>query len=115
MYKLVWILSGCFLATQVFAAKERDGQRDWAQVINSVTDSIVTIRVDATRSFDTERSSSSQATGFVVDAERGIILTNRHVVQPGPIFAEALFANREEIELKPIYRDPVHDFGFFSI
>lgn len=49
-----------------------------------------------------------------MDSKRGIILTNRHVVQAGPVVAEALFSNREEIELKPIYRDPVHDFGFFQ-
>jgi len=110
MYKLVWILSGLLLVNNALANKERN----WSKVVNSVTDSIVTIRVDAVRSFDTARSSSSQATGFVVDAKRGIILTNRHVVQPGPVVAEALFANREEIELKPIYRDPVHDFGFFQ-
>lgn len=91
-----------------------DRERDWSNVINQVTDSIVTIRVDAARAFDTASNSSSQATGFVVDAKRGIILTNRHVVQSGPVVAEALFSNREEIELKPIYRDPVHDFGFFQ-
>ncbi|KAI3779991.1 hypothetical protein L2E82_09796 [Cichorium intybus] len=43
----------------------------------------------------------------------GIILTNRHVVKPGPVVVEATFVNREEIPVYPIYRDPVHDFGFF--
>jgi pro-apoptotic serine protease NMA111 len=36
------------------------------------------------RAFDTDWNQSTQATGFVVDAERGIVLTNRHVVMPGP-------------------------------
>ena len=49
----------------------------------------------------------------MVDAERGLILTNRHVVTPGPVVAEAIFLNNEEVRLTPIYRDPVHDFGFF--
>jgi S1-C subfamily serine protease len=49
----------------------------------------------------------------VVDAERGLILTNRHVVTPGPGSAQATFLNREEVELHPIYRDPVHAFGFY--
>lgn len=110
MYRLVWIISSLFFVNSTQAGEGGD----WAAVVNSVTDSIVTIRVDAAKSFDTSRSSSAQATGFVVDAERGIILTNRHVVQSGPVTAEALFANREEIELKPLYRDPVHDFGFFK-
>ena len=43
----------------------------------------------------------------------GLILTNRHVVTPGPVRAEALFKNQEEVELTAVYRDPVHDFGFF--
>ncbi|MCW9014240.1 MAG: trypsin-like peptidase domain-containing protein [Gammaproteobacteria bacterium] len=86
----------------------------WSKTLQRVANSVVSIRVDAARSFDTAASSSSQATGFVVDAERGLILTNRHVVQSGPVVAEALFSNREEVELKPLYRDPVHDFGFFQ-
>jgi len=110
MYRVLWLFVG--LVFSVSAMADRD--RDWSKVINRVTDSIVTIRVDAARAFDTGTNSSSQATGFVVDAQRGIILTNRHVVQPGPVIAEALFSNREEIELKPIYRDPVHDFGFYQ-
>ena len=74
---------------------------------------MVTIQVDQTRAFDTERNQSAQATGFVVDAERGLILTNRHVVTPGPVTAEATFLNREEVQLYPVYRDPVHDFGIY--
>ena len=74
---------------------------------------MVAIQIDQARSFDTERNISAQATGFVVDAERGLILTNRHVVTPGPVTAEATFLNREEVQLYPVYRDPVHDFGFY--
>lgn len=85
----------------------------WENTIESISSGIVSIRVDSTRAFDTEWYSSSQATGFIVDAERGIILTNRHVVTPGPVVAEAVFINHEEVRLTPIYRDPVHDFGFF--
>ena len=48
-----------------------------------------------------------------IDAERGLILTNRHVVTPGPVTAEATFLNREEVQLYPVYRDPVHDFGLY--
>ncbi|KXT18411.1 hypothetical protein AC579_8147 [Pseudocercospora musae] len=51
------------------------------------------------------------ATGFVVDAEKGYILTNRHVVGAGPFWGYALFDNHEETDVYPVYRDPVHDFG----
>ncbi|HEX7060344.1 MAG TPA: PDZ domain-containing protein [Woeseiaceae bacterium] len=85
----------------------------WMGTLERISTGVVSIRVDSTRSFDTEWNASSQATGFVVDAERGLILTNRHVVTPGPVVAEAVFLNSEEVTLTPVYRDPVHDFGFF--
>ncbi|HZW59172.1 MAG TPA: trypsin-like peptidase domain-containing protein [Woeseiaceae bacterium] len=86
----------------------------WTGTLERISSGVVSIRVDSTRAFDTEWNSSSQATGFVVDAEHGLILTNRHVVAPGPVVAEAIFLNNEEVRLTPIYRDPVHDFGFFQ-
>ncbi|MEE8118733.1 MAG: PDZ domain-containing protein [Gammaproteobacteria bacterium] len=98
-------------ALQGQAAESRSA---WTDTIESVAPAIVSIRVDATRAFDTEWNLSSQATGFVVDTENGYILTNRHVVQPGPVIAEAIFHNNEEVALQPVYRDPVHDFGIFK-
>ena len=85
----------------------------WTETLERISSGVVSIRVDSTRAFDTEWNTSTQATGFVVDAERGLILTNRHVVTPGPVIAEAVFRNNEEVRLTPVYRDPVHDFGFF--
>src|SRR5580704_17533501 len=86
---------------------------DWAVTLERIASSVVAIDVDSTRAFDTEWNSTAQATGFVVDAEHGLILTNRHVVTPGPVTAEATFLNREEVQLYPVYRDPVHDFGVY--
>src|SRR3970282_1922473 len=85
----------------------------WDRTLERIATGTVSIQFDSTRAFDTERNQSTQATGFVVDAERGLILTNRHVVTPGPVRAQAVFLNQEEVELQPVYRDPVHDFGFF--
>ena len=99
------------MAAQQAAAVE--GNPDWADTLERIAGSVVSIDVDSTRAFDTEWNSSAQATGFVVDAERGLILTNRHVVTPGPVTAEATFLNREEVQLYPVYRDPVHDFGIY--
>ncbi|KAK1433205.1 hypothetical protein QVD17_10113 [Tagetes erecta] len=86
---------------------------DWRRALQKVVPAVVVLRTTSCRAFDTESASSSSATGFVVDKRRGIILTNRHVVKPGPVTAEAMFVNREEIPVYPVYRDPVHDFGFF--
>ena len=83
---------------------------NWAQTLERIASGVVTIQIDSTRAFDTEWNTSAQATGFVIDAKRGLILTNRHVVTPGPVTAQATFQNREEVQLYPVYRDPVHDF-----
>ncbi len=86
---------------------------NWTQTLERIASGVVTIQLDATRAFDTEWNTTAQATGFVIDAKRGLILTNRHVVTPGPVTAQAIFQNREEVQLYPVYRDPVHDFGIY--
>jgi len=85
----------------------------WSATLERIAQSVVAIQIDSVRAFDTEESSSGQATGFVIDAEKGLILTNRHVVTAGPVTAEATFLDREEVQLFPLYRDPVHDFGLY--
>ena len=107
--RLLAALAGLALALPASAADDTA----WTQTLERISSGVVSIRVDSTRAFDTEWNSSSQATGFVVDAEQGLILTNRHVVTPGPVVAEAVFRNNEEVRLTPLYRDPVHDFGFY--
>lgn len=107
----MFLLLSLSCATAVAASAP---EPDWQTTLEEVVPGIVAINIVQTRAFDTENAKTSQATGFVVDAERGILLTNRHVVGNGPILAEAVLLNNEEIPLKPIYRDPVHDFGFFQ-
>lgn len=84
----------------------------WSNVIKVASKAVVALRLSNVRSFDGSFASCSQATGFVVDKELGLVLTNRHVVLVGPVTAEAIFENHEGVACKPIYRDPIHDFGF---
>ena len=95
------------------SAAMAQGEGGWPTTLERIATGVVTIQIDLNRAFDTEWNASSQATGFVVDAKQGLILTNRHVVTPGPVTAQAVFLNREEVELKAVYRDPVHDFGLY--
>ena len=57
----------------------------WRQVLDEhvVKERLLFCRVTQNRAFDTEAATSSYATGFVVDEDLGIILTNRHVVSAG--------------------------------
>lgn len=87
---------------------------EWQRTTERVVKSVVSIQSATVCSFDTEEASVSEATGFVVDAEEGIIMTNRHVVGAGPFSGYAVFYNHEECDIRPLYRDPVHDFGFLK-
>jgi S1-C subfamily serine protease len=84
---------------------------EWQATIEKVVRNVVSIHFCQTCSFDTDAACSSEATGFVVDAENGYILTNRHVVGSGPFWGYCIFDNHEECDVHPVYRDPVHDFG----
>jgi S1-C subfamily serine protease len=50
---------------------------EWQKTIEGVVRSVVSIHFCQTCSFDTDPAVASEATGFVVDAQRGYILTNR--------------------------------------
>ncbi|KAH9845916.1 Pro-apoptotic serine protease [Teratosphaeria destructans] len=84
---------------------------EWQATIEKVVRNVVSIHFCQTCAFDTDAAISSEATGFVVDADRGYILTNRHVVGAGPFWGYCIFDNHEECDVYPVYRDPVHDFG----
>ncbi|KAI8089508.1 trypsin-like cysteine/serine peptidase domain-containing protein [Halteromyces radiatus] len=88
--------------------------KTWEPTLEKAIKAIISIKASHVRSFDTETSGAYTATGFIVDAQQGIVLTNRHVVSPAPIVAQAVLTNYEEVDLMPIYRDPVHDFGFMQ-
>ncbi|KAI8136868.1 trypsin-like cysteine/serine peptidase domain-containing protein, partial [Fennellomyces sp. T-0311] len=86
----------------------------WQSTIEKVVKAIVSIRFSQVAAFDTEGPETSEASGFIVDAKNGIILTNRHVACAGPFVGEAVCHDHEEVDVFPIYRDPVHDFGFLK-
>ncbi len=98
------------LAAALASALPHNG---WQATVDEVVPAVVVMRVNAPRAFDDVAAGYQTATGFVVDAERGLLLTNRHVVMPGPVVSEGIFLNNEEVELQALYRDPVHDFGFY--
>jgi len=52
-------------------------EQRWQATCEVAVKAIVSILSYAPRTFDTRMVGISDATGFVVDAERGIILTNR--------------------------------------
>ena len=102
-------LLGVLLGGPVVADSE---ESNWARTVSRVADSVVSLKLSHLRAFDDVSQGNSSATGFVVDAERGILLTNRHVLSSGPIRISGTFQNQERVDAVPLYRDPIHDFAF---
>jgi len=114
--KVTWVLAllvGLFSLLSLTSCSSYTVKNNWNDTVKLVSSGVVSIQTDVPVSFDGKWNSSGYGTGFIVDAERGIILTNRHIVTPGPVTAKAILINNEEVDLTPLYIDPVHDFGFY--
>ena len=96
--------------------REEEGTSNiaWAETLRRVAKAVVCVKCQAPLPFDSETAGGWQATGFVVDKARGIILTNRHVISTGPCRSKIMFLDKEEVEVIRLYVDPVHDFGFYK-
>ncbi|KAG5463773.1 MAG: hypothetical protein BJ554DRAFT_984 [Olpidium bornovanus] len=115
------------------SAEPASNSSQWQKTIPEAVKAIVSIRFSQVAAFDTEGPETSEASGFIVDCKRGIVLTNRHVACAGPFVGEMVAHDHEEVDVFPIYRsvvipqswlcsawfavalklpvDPVHDFG----
>jgi S1-C subfamily serine protease len=76
-----------------------------------------TVQVRATLPvpFDGDRKGSGLGAGFVVDAERGWIMTNAHVVGRSPSRVEVAFHGREFVEATKVYVDPFLDVAIVRL
>jgi len=109
---LALALSGV-VALAAAPSRAQSEAKAWEATLDRIARAVVVLRISSPRAFDDTTPGTSTATGFVVDAEQGLILTNRHVVTTAPVVAEAVFQNNEEVPIRAVYRDPIHDFGLF--
>mmetsp|Transcript_119393 Transcript_119393/g.207277 ORF Transcript_119393/g.207277 Transcript_119393/m.207277 type:complete len:1032 (-) Transcript_119393:92-3187(-) len=90
-------------------------QGGWHDVVDTVRCAIVALKVRVVRPFQDDKAGVCAGTGFVVDSERGLVLTNRHVCTCSPQHSRATFVGHpamEEIPVDVAYVDPTHDFAF---
>lgn len=90
-------------------------QSGWHDVVDVVKLAIVALKVRVVRPFQDDKAGVCAGTGFVVDSERGLVLTNRHVCTCSPQHSRATFVGHpsmEEIPVDVAYVDPTHDFAF---
>ncbi|KAI9143414.1 hypothetical protein BKA69DRAFT_1026590 [Paraphysoderma sedebokerense] len=86
----------------------------WNAVIEKAIESIVSIKYCVTSYFDSYKPGRYSATGFIVDVDNALILTNKHVCTDAPWMGKVSFRNSEEVDARVVYRDPIHDFGILQ-
>ena len=94
---------------------EAQAAHNWTEQIAAFKPMVVNVETSSEVVFEAESKGTSFATGFIVDAERGIIATNRHVTGSSPSYVKINFYDGSFTEAEVLYYDPTHDFGFYRI
>ena len=92
-----------------------DAAHNWTKQIAAFKPMVVNVETSSEVVFEMEGKGTSFATGFVVDAEHGIIATNQHVTGTSPSYVKINFHDGSFTEARILYYDPTHDFGFYQI
>ena len=110
-------ITGAVLAIFLFftLVTNANAAHNWTEQIAAFKPMVVNVETSSEVVFETEAKGTSFATGFVVDAERGIIATNRHVTGSSPAYVKINFHDGSFTEARILYYDPTHDFGFYQI
>jgi len=112
-YILLGILTIILGVTSVSTKSRAD--HNWTEQIAEFKPMVVNVETSSEIVFETESKGTSFATGFIVDAERGIIATNQHVTGSSPSYVKINFYDGSFTEAKTLYYDATHDFGFYQI
>lgn len=84
-------------------------------LIDQVKKSVVSIRAEVIESVYAS-TGVARATGFLIDKENGILVTNRHVANNTEVAVYYVsFFNGKRAKAHFIYSDPWHDFAFMQI
>ena len=85
------------------------------QVLAEAARYTVKIKVQNEIAFNQDEGGSASGTGFLIDRERGWVLTNAHVATRSPSVVKVSFKGGEQIEARRIHVDPLIDFAILSI
>lgn len=99
----------------MFLALETNIRAMKTALLETLIPAVVSIRTQETRrAFG--NAQTIFGTGFLVDKEKGIIVTNRHIAAVNnPAAYEATWEDGSVTDLKLIWNDPVNDFAFLQV
>ena len=84
------------------------------EAIAKIKPSVVNVKKNVAYGLGRDKARRVYATGIIVDAARGIVVTNRHVTGTSPAQIFITFLNGEETEARILHYDAFHDFGFLQ-
>jgi len=99
----------CAIAPLAAAADTSEG------VFKNALNYTVQVRATLPVPFDGDRKGSGLGAGFLVDAGRGWIMTNAHVVGRSPSRVETAFHGQEFSEARKVYVDPFLDVAIVRV
>ena len=85
------------------------------QVLADAARYTVKIKVQNEIAFNQDEAGSASGTGFLIDRERGWVLTNAHVATRSPSVVKVSFKDGEQIEARRVHVDPLIDLAILSI
>ncbi|MFQ5961284.1 MAG: serine protease, partial [Candidatus Methylomirabilales bacterium] len=105
---VLWTLFFLCAHTRVVSANK------WADTIQRLKPTVVNLEVTAHVNLGLDRPGKRHGTGFVIDAQHGIIATNRHITSTSPAHIRITFLDGSSTEGKLLYYDYYHDFAFIQ-
>jgi len=102
------ILLICLLPVSAHAARTES-------VFQAANQYTVKINTMVQTPFDDDKKGSFTGTGFLVDAGRGWILTNAHVVSRSPSNVRISFKGGEDVSADKLYVDPLIDVAILQV
>lgn len=85
------------------------------ELVGQLKPGVVNIEISVQHGLNAETSGKRTGTGFIVDAERGIIATNRHVVGTSPGQIKIVFEDGSTAQARQWFYDVWHDFAFIKL
>lgn len=86
-----------------------------ASLVNKLKPTVVNLEVSTQHGLESNTTGRRKGSGFIVDAKRGIIATNRHVVGTSPSHIKIVFEDGDTAEGSLWHYDAWHDFAFVRI
>jgi S1-C subfamily serine protease len=109
------IFVGAVAATLPMGTSRAEAEDNAERVFHEARAYTVRIRTQIPTPFIEDERGSFEGAGFLVDAERGWVITNAHVVGRSPSAVQVAFADQPYHPARKIYVDPFEDIAVIEL